>query len=281
MSLYWLYDRTHEAWLLELARKIQAQGYDWRRHFDEFRLTTKTPSNKVDLASHGVNTGMGLKQPGVRFRQSGDPKDRDAINTMLGLLDRYHGQATGIFTCDEHLAGRSPSQGTELCTVVEAMYSLEVLAAITGQAGARRSARAARVQCAAGNVQARHVRPPVRPANEPGRLQAGTRARLCQQWRGRQYLRAGTELRLLHGEYASGWPKFVENLWMRTSDGGLAAIAYAPSRVETRLGGKPVVITLATDYPFDDTLRFTIEAPERVSFPLKLRIPAWTAHRPT
>ena len=51
---------------------------------------------------------------------------------MLELLDRYHGQATGIFTCDEHLAGRSPSQGTELCTVVEAMYSLEVLAAILG-----------------------------------------------------------------------------------------------------------------------------------------------------
>ena len=53
---------------------------------------------------------------------------------MLDLLDRYHGQATGIFTCDEHLAGRSPSQGTELCTVVEAMYSLELLSAITGDA---------------------------------------------------------------------------------------------------------------------------------------------------
>ena len=53
---------------------------------------------------------------------------------MLEILDRYHGQPTGIFTCDEHLAGRSPSQGTELCTVVEAMYSLEVAAAIIGDA---------------------------------------------------------------------------------------------------------------------------------------------------
>ena len=74
-----------------------------------------------------------------------------------------------------------------------------------------------------------------------------------------------------------GWPKLVANLWMRTSDGGLAAIAYAPSRVETRLHGKPVVISLATDYPFGDTLRFTVETPEQMSFPLRLRIPAWCA----
>src|SRR5207248_5693534 len=86
------------------------------------------------LDSHGVNTGMGLKMPGVRWRMSRDEGDREAIGRMLGTLDKYHGQATGIFTCDEHLAGRSPSQGTELCTVVEAMYSLELLSAIVGDA---------------------------------------------------------------------------------------------------------------------------------------------------
>ena len=57
-----------------------------------------------------------------------------AVFSMLDLLDKHHGQATGIFTCDEHLAGRSTSQGTELCTVVEAMYSLEALSAVTGDA---------------------------------------------------------------------------------------------------------------------------------------------------
>ena len=75
---------------------------------------------------------MGLKYGGVRYRLTGDAKDKNAVFAMLDLLDLYHGQATGIFTCDEHLAGRSPSQGTELCTVVEAMYSLEVLAGIVG-----------------------------------------------------------------------------------------------------------------------------------------------------
>ena len=77
---------------------------------------------------------MALKYGAVRYRLTGDAKDKAAIFPMLDILDRYHGMPTGIFTCDEHLAGRSPSQGTELCTVVEAMYSLEVASAIIGDA---------------------------------------------------------------------------------------------------------------------------------------------------
>ena len=61
---------------------------------------------KNDLDNHGVNTGMGLKYGGVRYRLTGDRKDNGAILGMLELLDQYHGQATGVFTCDEHLAGR-------------------------------------------------------------------------------------------------------------------------------------------------------------------------------
>ena len=47
-------------------------------------------------------------------------------------LDLYHGQASGIFGCDEHLAGTMPSRGTELCTVVETMFSYETLFEIQG-----------------------------------------------------------------------------------------------------------------------------------------------------
>ena len=133
VSLYRLYDRTGEAWLLDLARKAFAQSHDWRAQFDDLKFTGKT-QNQFDLDTHGVNTGMALKYGGIRYLHTGDARDKNAIFPMLDLLDKHHGQATGIFTCDEHLAGRSPSQGTELCTVVEAMYSLEALSAVTGDA---------------------------------------------------------------------------------------------------------------------------------------------------
>ena len=50
----------------------------------------------------------------------------------MAKLDKYHGQASGIFGCDEHLAGNMPSRGSELCTVVETMFSYEVLFSIQG-----------------------------------------------------------------------------------------------------------------------------------------------------
>ncbi len=74
---------------------------------------------------------------------------------------------------------------------------------------------------------------------------------------------------------SQGWPKFAAHLWMRTQDGGLAAVAYAPSRVEIVVDGTPVTVSLDTDYPFRETLRFVVSAERPVRFPLLLRIPAW------
>jgi hypothetical protein len=71
-----------------------------------------------------------------------------------------------------------------------------------------------------------------------------------------------------------GWPKFAAHLWMRTAD-ALAAAAYAPSTVTAEFEGKRVEVTLDTDYPFADTLSFTVRAEQPVRFDLLLRIPAW------
>ena len=37
---------------------------------------------------------------------------------------RLHGQASGIYSAEDNLAGLEPSKGTETCTVNEAMLSL-------------------------------------------------------------------------------------------------------------------------------------------------------------
>ncbi len=232
VSLYWLHDKTGDKSVLDLAAKIDKQSYDWIRHFDDFERF-REKATQFGLDNHGVNTGMGLKFGGVRYRRTGDPKDRDAVFTMLHRLDRYHGQATGIFTCDEHYGGRNPSQGTELCTVAEAMYSLELLEGITGDARL-----GDRLEKLAFNAF------PATFKKDMCAHQYDQQANqvVCKVSDPRVYTDNGPDANLYGLEpnfgcctanMHQGWPKFASHLWGRSADGGLAALAYAPCVVET------------------------------------------------
>ena len=111
VGLYWLHEKTHDPSVLDLAQTIDKQSYDWIKHFEDFdRFREK--ATKFGLDNHGVNNGMGLKFGGMRFRRTGDPKDRDSIFAMLGELDRHHGQATGVFACGASITpGEAPRRG--------------------------------------------------------------------------------------------------------------------------------------------------------------------------
>lgn len=72
-------------------------------------------------------------------------------------------------------------------------------------------------------------------------------------------------------------PNYVIRMWMKTENGGLAAVLYGPSTVRTTVGSsnQAVEIVQSTDYPFDEEIRFTIHTTQPVEFPLSLRIPRW------
>jgi hypothetical protein len=274
VSLYWLHEKTGDQGVLALASKISKQSYDWRAHFQDFdRFREKSTS--FGLESHGVNTGMGLKFAGVRYRQSGDSGDRDAIFSILETLDRYHGQATGIFTCDEHLAGRSPSQGTELCTVDEAMYSLELLEGITGDARL-----GDRLEKLAFNAF------PATFKKDMTAHQYDQQANqvVCEVSEPRVYTDNGPDSNLYGlapnfgcctANMHQGWPKLTTHLWAKSSDGGLAALVLAPCVVQTQIAGKPVKVEVETDYPFSDRVTIKLTVAEAMSMPLRIRVPAW------
>jgi hypothetical protein len=63
---------------------------------------------------------------------------------------------------------------------------------------------------------------------------------------------------------------------MKTPDEGIAAVAYAPSEARFRSGDVAVTVALDTDYPFRETMTLTVTPERAASFPLLLRVPAWT-----
>jgi len=286
VSVLWLYNRTGDPKLIELAKLLQQQGYDWQAEFADFKYTQRiTPEfiklnehnglSDTALATHGVNNAMALKASPVWSLLSENSSDRQALLHQLSELDRYHGLPTGIFSADEHLAGLNPSQGTELCTVVEAMYSLEVALSIMGNPELGDRLERIAYNCLPGtftdDMWAHQYN------QQPNQVQCSLNHK--------PWTTDGPESNLYGLEpnfgcctanFHQGWPKLTASLWMASADHGLAAVAYAPCEVHTVVRDIPLRITEETDYPFRDTIRITVHPERPLSFPLQLRIPAWT-----
>jgi hypothetical protein len=72
-------------------------------------------------------------------------------------------------------------------------------------------------------------------------------------------------------------PNYVGRMWMSDGHGGLAAVLYGPSTLNSKAGpqDEPVTIEQKTDYPFDGTVELKMTLQKPVQFPLYLRIPGW------
>jgi DUF1680 family protein len=275
IALFWLYEKNGERWLHDLAVKLHAQGFNWSAFFTRWPLAQATPQGRWNHMGHVVNNAMALKAHALWWRLSHDLQDREAVYDLMDKLDRHHGTITGVFTGDECIAGMRPTRGTELCAVVEYTYSLEVLLSVIGD-----PAFGDRLEKIVFNALPATFSPDMWAHQYDQQVNQVE----CSIRKDRVWTTNGPESNIfgLEPNYgcctanlSQGWPKFAAHLWMRSAEGGLAAVAYAPSRVTTRLKEVPVTVTLETDYPFRDTLRFTVSVDRPLSFPLHLRIPAW------
>lgn len=294
-AIHWLHSRRPADWLLELAATAKAQGLDWLGNFRQFKYTHKIteawlkehglpdgPAYRPEHyhATHVVNNAMAIKAAGVWYRQTGDDADRQAVYTAIDALDRYHGQAAGVFSGDEHLATTMPSQGTETCAVVEYLFSLEVLLAILGDA-----ALADRLELIAYNA----LPAPFKPDMWARQYDQQANQIAADRVEDRVYTNNGPEANMYGLEthfgcctanMHQGWPKFAAHLWMKrpAAEGqaeALVALAYAPCEITTTIAGSPVKVEVKTDYPFDDKISIAVSAPQPTRFALELRIPAW------
>ena len=83
IPIFWLYERTGEAWLLDLAVKLRAQGFDWQFYFSNW--PEKQPANKGvwSYAAHVVNNAMAIKANALWWRISNKKEDLNAVTSMI------------------------------------------------------------------------------------------------------------------------------------------------------------------------------------------------------
>jgi hypothetical protein len=263
-SIFWLYNRTGEPWLLDLARKINAGMARW----DE------------DVVNwHNVNIAQGFRAGTVFSMLSQDPRQLASAERNYDKVFSTFGQFPGGgFVGDENSRPgyTDPRGGIETCGIVELMHSFEMLAKITGQ-----PVWADRCEEIAFNSL-----PAALTADEKALhyITCANQIQLDRDNKSPEIQNSGTMIsyspfevyRCCQHNVSHGWPYYAEELWLATSDNGLCASLYAACEVTAKAGdAAPVKITEETDYPFRDTVTFTFETGKPAKFPLYLRVPRW------
>ena len=91
-SVYWLYNRTGEPWLLELGEKIHRHTANWTAGVANW---------------HGVNISQSFRGPAVYYQQSKDPKFLAATESDYQTVRGIYGQVPGgLFGADENCPPR-------------------------------------------------------------------------------------------------------------------------------------------------------------------------------
>ena len=270
ISLQYLYDRTHAEWIVELGRMIREQGGD----YPSFTETWKRPLNKWAFYTHIVNIAMMFKYEAVCSVLFGE-EYMNRAEELWRILETYNGTAAGCFTGDECLSGISNTQGTELCSVNELMYSMEILYSVTGD-----PVWADRLEKAAFNAL------PATISDDMWTHQYDQQVNqiACQKFPGRSHFRSNNGDAHLFGlaphfccctvNMGQGWPKLTMSAFQkRGSD--IECIMMLPAVLETNIADKNVRVSIETDYPFRLTGTYFVETDEPVTFTLYIRVPGW------
>lgn len=273
MVVYWLYNITGDDFLLELGDIVTEQTTDWTNLFAEGDMLNSL------FSVHCVNLAQGMKQPLIRYQATKDIKHIDAVNKAYVDLKRAHGWPNGLYGADELLHYGNPTHGSELCTAVELMFSLEKMIEITGNVSwadwlEKITFNALPTQVT-DDFDARQY------YQQLNQVEVSKHPRnFVTSYNGTDQL-----FGLLTGypcctsNLHQGWPKFTKHLWYASEDNGLAALVYSPNSVTAKVGsGVTVSIQEKTNYPFEEDITFElniVDDAKMVEFPLHLRIPEW------
>ncbi len=276
-SAFWLYNRTGEPWLLDLAKKIHEGMARW----------------DTDVVNwHNVNIAQGFRAGTVFWMRSRDPKHLASAERNYSKVMEIYGQFPGGgFVGDENSRNgyTDPRGGIETCGIVEFMHSFQMLTKITGN-----PLWADRCEEIAFNSFPASMTPDQKGLHY---VTCANQVQLDRHNKSPGIENSGTMVsyspfevyRCCQHNVSHGWPYYAEELWLATPDNGLCASLYAASEVTAKVGdGTTVKIAEETDYPFNETITLKISfapaegeragvrgQPRTTKFPLYLRIPRW------
>ena len=277
-AMLWTYARTGDPALLKLAENawrgfMENPGY---ADLSELRVFAATP-----IDAHGVTYAEVAKLPALLHLYTGDPAYlRFAVAAQRRIFD-HHMLVDGIPSTTEFFRTTTSLDSHETCDIADHTWSWGYMLMATGQA-----AWADRIERACFNAAPGAIKNDWKALqyfscpnqflatlySDHNQMELGGRMMAYQPNPGQKTACCGGNVHRI-------FPNYAIRMWMKTADGGLAAVLYGPSTVTARVGraGNLVRIAQSTDYPFRERIEFKIDSDGPVAFPLALRVPGWCA----
>ena len=247
--------------------------YDWNKEYTHFSWEDYHDTMKYH-ANHIVNVTMGFNYPAM-LSYFFDDLDYEAVS-LAGMesADKYHGVASGAVNGDEHLSGNNPSQGAELCSIVEYMFSLQTMLEAFGlPCFADKMERLAYNALPATVTEDFMAHQYVQQANQV--LVSKAKRNWFNNNEESNMFGLEPNFGCCTANMHQGWPKFVKSLWYRESDSEVVSMVFAPCRLETEAEGKKLCIREETEYPFKEKITYHVEEAFHDGLEFKIRIPGW------
>ena len=233
----------------------------------------KSVHQKV-VETNGVNMAKAVKYPCTWGKFLGDDELKYHSLKMISALEKYHGNATGMFGSDFRLAGNSPVRGINVESAVEMLESLVTVLAETGD-----NHVADLIERIAFNIIPASFDGvgAVQDIIMPNQVEASydTRNYFKESVYGNAYVTG----RLSHGavNLLSAYPHFMRSICFQR-DNELAFKCYAPCTIDAVVDGHKIRIKEETGYPFRNTIIFKVESAEGdPEIKINFRVPAGTS----
>ncbi|KAF2162851.1 hypothetical protein M409DRAFT_26706 [Zasmidium cellare ATCC 36951] len=293
LTLQWMYENhpgNQSQLLLDNMKYFHDGGKNWEdwytqesyldRGFDKDLNTLPDSLTSPNYAyEHGVNVGQGLKAPAVYRRWNHDDSFIQIAMNGVNWTMEYHGAASGTVLADERLVGLAPYSGSELCTAVEAMFSLSYLYQALGT-----NYYADRAELTAFNALPVMLTPDwwahqyMAQPNQPyAENLTATPFYNTNSWG--QTFGLEPNYPCCTVNHPQGWPKFASASYVQAGDNGLAHALLSPGKATANLKSGQVTVDCTTAYPFLDTLQYTITAASPFDF--YVRVPQWATSNST
>lgn len=276
-GMIWLYERTKERRLLEVAEEAWAKANPGEGQSAVYSggLNPKNCASDEVLYLHGVTCCEEMKIPLLLYAATGKGDYLFQATNALDKLVKHHMLPDGCPSSIEQTRGNCVHWGHETCDVSDFSWSLGYFLEITGEARYADMIERCVFNAGLGSV-----------SDDFRALQyfSNLNQFICRYDSNHNPLGRGTswsQYRPTHAtECCAGnvnrlVPNYISRMWLKDSKGDPVAALYGPSVVDYGF----VKIEEETDYPFSGNIRFRFKLKEPKSFAFTYRIPTWCRSR--